>query len=210
MPILMILQGEPRLLLFSPDSRTLYFTTTLSTCVQAYSIPSGELLPPLPPHPSPPNTLAVSSDGYVLLSASPTPPTIYLQDRLWGASAAVSFHPTDSHSSATCAAFRTLEASTSLSCTTFVLGFQDGALAMYRLPLQCQSNVRQASNTDHTQAFQLQPVRIGAIRKLHKGSMGGVIAAEFIPGYKFRIVSIGHDGRCRLVDLEEGAKVLRT
>jgi hypothetical protein len=40
--------------------------------------------------------------------------------------------------------------------------------------------------------------------------MGGITAAEFIPGYKSRVASIGQDGRCRLIDFEGGAKVLRT
>jgi hypothetical protein len=56
----------------------------------------------------------------------------------------------------------------------------------------------------------MQPVRIGAIKKVHKPAMGGVSAAEFIPGFKSRVVSIGHDGKVRLVDFERGGKVLRT
>ncbi|KAF2844973.1 WD40 repeat-like protein [Plenodomus tracheiphilus IPT5] len=201
--------GEPSLLLFSPDSRILYFTTTLSTSVQAYSIPTAELLPTLPPHPSPPNTLSISTNGDILLSASPTPPTVYLQDLRWGGSAPVNFQSTDARSPITCAAFHSLEGSSQILYTNFVLGFQDGALAMYRLFLPHPTKHRKASYAHHTQAqaFQLQPIRVGAIRKLHKAAMGGITVARFLPGYKSRVVSIGHDGRCRLMDFENATSL---
>jgi len=83
-------------------------------------------------------------------------------------------------------------------------------LAMYRLSLSPMSLHCMASHVRYLQSFQLQPVRIGAIRKLHKAAMGGITAAAFIPHYKSRIVSIGHDGRCRLVDFDGGGEVLRT
>jgi WD40 repeat protein len=207
---LTIPQGEPRLLLFSPDSRTLYFTTTLNNSVQAYSIPNDELLPSLPSHPSPPNVIAVSSNGTILLSTSPSPPTIYLQDQRWGRNAAVSFRPTDACSPATCAAFQHLDGPAQPSYTNFVIRFQDGLLAMYRLFLPSLRKRSEEQRTHQSQFFQLQPVRVGVIKKLHKPAMGGMLAAEFIPGYKSRIVSIRHDGKCRLVDFESGGKVLRT
>ncbi|KAI4653306.1 hypothetical protein J4E93_001068 [Alternaria ventricosa] len=202
--------GEPRLLLFSPDSRILYFTTTLSNSVQAYSIPNDELLPCLPSHPSPPNAIAISSNGTVLLSASPNPPTIYLQDQRWGRSAAVDFRPTDARSAATCAAFQQADGPAQLSYTNFVIGFQDGLLAMYRLFLPSLRKRSEDSRVHQPQYFQLQPIRVGVIQKLHKPAMGGMLAAEFLPGYKSRVVSIRHDGKCRLVDFEGGGKILRT
>lgn len=66
------------------------------------------------------------------------------------------------------------------------------------------------SHPNQTQALIQQPLKVGSIRKLHKAAMGGITAAEFIPGYKSRAISIGHDGRCRLVDFEDGGTVLRT
>lgn len=183
----------------------------MSTSVQAYSIPTAELMPTLLSHSSPPNTIAVSGNGDVLLSASPDPPTIYLQDRRWGGSAPVKFQPTDAaHSPVTCAAFHTLDDTIQPAYANFVLGFQDGCLAMYQLYLSSLSESRRTSDTHQQRSFQLQPVRIGVIKKLHKAAMGGATAAEFIPGYNSRVVSIGHDGRCRLVDFEGGGKVLRT
>ncbi|KAI4629718.1 uncharacterized protein J4E87_002904 [Alternaria ethzedia] len=166
--------GEPRLLLFSPDSRILYFTTTLSNSVQAYSIPNDELLPSLPSHPSPPSAIAISSNGTVLLSASPNPPTIYLQDQRWGRSAAVNFRPTDARSAATCAAFQQPDGPAQLSYTNFVIGFQDGLLAMYRLFLPSLRKRSEDSRVHQPQFFQLQPVRVGVIKKLHKPAMGAV------------------------------------
>jgi hypothetical protein len=47
------------------------------------------MLPPQQPHSSPPTVIAVSSNGNVLLSASPKPPTIHVQDRRLKGSAPV-------------------------------------------------------------------------------------------------------------------------
>ena len=205
-----MVQGEPRLLLFSPDSRTLYFTTTLNNSVQAYSIPINRLLPSLPPHPSPPNTIAVSNNGIILLSASSDPPTIYLYDRRSEDGAPVNFRPTDVRSSTSCAAFQRPDGKTQSSHTNFVLGFQDGTLAMYRLALPLFHKRYRECGTRQTRPFQLQPVRVGALKELHNPSMGGLTAVEFIPGYKSRVVTIGHDGKCRIVDFQGEGKVLRT
>jgi hypothetical protein len=188
----------------------LYFTTTLSPSVQAYSIASAEMLPSQQPHPSPPNVIALSSTGNILLSASPSPPTIYIQDRRWGGSAPVNFRPTDAQAPVSCAVFRVERDQVESPYTLFVLGFQDGKMVLYGLYLPTLARHGQYRHSHHAQNFQLQPVRNGAIRKLHKAAMGGIAAAEFLPGYKSRVVSIGHDGRCRLVDFEGGGKILRT
>jgi hypothetical protein len=150
----------------------------------------------------------MSGNGVVLLSASSAPPTIYLQDRRWGGSAPVSFRPTDARSPATCAAFQQFSGPEQPAYTNFVLGFQDGLLAMYRLFLPTLQ--KRYAEPHQTQSFPLQPFRVGAIKKVHKPAMGGVSAAEFIPGFKSRVVSIRHDGKCRLVEFEGGGKVLRT
>ncbi|KAF2132311.1 hypothetical protein P153DRAFT_311176 [Dothidotthia symphoricarpi CBS 119687] len=168
------------------------------TSVQAYSVPTAQLLPAPQNHPSPPNVISVSGDGNILLSASPSPPAIYLQDRRWGGSAPVNFHPTDARFPVSCAVFQTYGGSERLSYTCFLLGFQDGTLALYKLFLPPRSRRYEEANYQRSQAFHLQPVKIGAIKKLHKAAMGGLSAAEFIPGHRSRVVSIGHDGRCRL------------
>ncbi|KAF1354553.1 hypothetical protein EJ07DRAFT_158453 [Lizonia empirigonia] len=178
---------RPRLLLFSPDSRFLFFATTLSTIVYAYSLPTGDLLHSSPPHPSPPNVVAVSHNGNILLSASPSPPTILLQDRRWGSSAPLYLQPIDSPSASTCAAFQTFDGSLHPVATYFVLGFQDGTLAMYRASLPSLSQDDRFPLADQIQSVQLQAARIGAMKKLHKAAMGGVTAAAFIPGYTSRV-----------------------
>jgi hypothetical protein len=150
----------------------------------------------------------MSSDGIVLLSASSDPPTIYLQDTRWGGNAPVNFHPTEARSPGTCAAFQQFSGPIKPAYTNFLIGFQDGLLAMYRLFLP---TLRKRNAEPHqTQSFSLQPVRIGAMKRVHKPATGGVSAAEFIPGFKSRVVSIGFDGKCRIVDFEGGGKVLRT
>lgn len=202
-------EGEPRLLLFSPDSRILYFTTTLSTSIQAYCVPTGELLPPPQIHPSPPSVLAISADGNILLSASSAPPKIYLQDLRFGGSASVSFQPADARAPAAFATFQKQE-DANTTYILFLLGFLDGTLSLYKLVLPSRRQSYQDVYLNQAQAFLLQPTRIGCIRKLHKPAMGGVTAAEFIPGYRARAMSVGHDGRCRIVDFEGSGRVLRT
>ncbi|ORY04670.1 hypothetical protein BCR34DRAFT_604768 [Clohesyomyces aquaticus] len=204
--------GEPRLLLFSPCSQTLYFTTTLSPSIQAYSIPNAELLPPLQTHPSPPNVLAISKPGAMLLSASPKPPTVFIQDLRMRGNAPISFHPNRSQSSIVCASFHDNDLPPRKGYCVFVLGFQDGTLALYRLMIPEGLRWPNAGDPNlPSRAFQLhQPSKLGFFKRLHKAAMGGISAAEFIPGYKSRVVSVGHDGRCRLVDFEDGGSILRT
>ncbi|KAL1611956.1 hypothetical protein SLS60_000179 [Paraconiothyrium brasiliense] len=151
-------EGEPRLLVFSPDSRILYFTTTLSTSIQAYCIPTGELLPPPQIHSSPPNILSISPDGNILLSASPAPPKIYLQDLRSGGSASVSFQPADARSPAAFATFQS-NGTTIPSHTSFLLGFQDGTLSLYRLALPTCRQSYQNVYHDQRQALLLRPTR---------------------------------------------------
>lgn len=122
----------------------------------------------------------------------------------------MNFHPTDAQSPISCAAFQTLERPAQPSSTQFVLGFQDGSLTMYRLLLPPLPKRQHGSHSHQSLAFRLQPVKIGAIRKLHKAVMGGTTAVEFVPGYNSRVISIGRDGRCRLIDLQGSGIVLRT
>ncbi|KAF2702737.1 hypothetical protein K504DRAFT_364528, partial [Pleomassaria siparia CBS 279.74] len=188
--------GEPRLLVFSPDSRVLYYTTTLGTCIQAYSIPTATQLAPPQIHPSPPNVLAISKDGNVLLSASPSPPVVYIQDLRIEGNAPTRFHPTDTKGPVACSAFHTSSSSSSRSRTClFLLGFQDGTLAVYRLALASVARPRRSAyiSTSHTSPSQPslhQPIKLDSIRRLHKAAMGGICAAEFLPGFRSRVVSI--------------------
>jgi hypothetical protein len=189
----------------------LYFTTTLSHSIQAYSVSSAQLLPPLPAHPSPPNVLVISRSGDVLLSASPDPPAVVLQDLRVPASEPIRFFATQNQSAVQCAAFLDDMNGPQTQYRLFVLGFQDGTLTLYRFALLVIPNM--ASPTDIPQrrvSLPKQPVKLGSIKKLHKAAMGGIRAAEYIPGFKARVVTIGYDGKCRIVDFEHGGEVLRT
>ena len=196
------------MLVFSPDARTLFFNTTIDTSIQAYSLPTSNLLPPAHTHPLTPNVLAASSNGDLLLSASPSPPTILIQDRRLGGLAPMHFKPTESTTSVTCAAFDTSGSTRRSLQTKLLLGFRDSTLAMYRVFLPVLVHA-QAAPASYSQTFQLQIVKLGAINKLHRALMGGVTATAFVPGYTSRAVSVGSDGRCRLVGFEGGQK-LRT
>ncbi|KAF2260404.1 WD40 repeat-like protein [Lojkania enalia] len=203
--------GEARLLLFSPDSRILYFTTSLNLTIQAYSIPTAELLAPLHAHPSPPNVLAISRVGDVLLSASPNPPTIYLQDLRVSGRQPVRFHPIHATSPVTCAAFRDVETSSGKPSSILLLGFQDGSLGLYKVEIPAFRSIVDIEHIYQAQVAQMrQPIELSVLRRLHKPSMGGISAVEFIPGHRSRIISVGHDGRCRIINFEDGGKVLRT
>jgi hypothetical protein len=90
-----------------------------------------------------------------------------------------------------------------------LLGFRDGILVMYRVFLPVLAHA-QAASASYSQTIQLQIAKVGAITKLHRAIMGGVTATAFVPGYTSRAVSVGSDGRCRLVDFEEGGQKLRT
>jgi hypothetical protein len=83
-------------------------------------------------------------------------------------------------------------------------------MVMYRLFLPGHLEYHDHNHSRHPHFFQLQPVRTSIIRKLHKAAMGGVRAAEFIPGHKMQVISIGYDGRCRIVDFQGGGQILRT
>lgn len=198
------------MLLFSPDSRTLFFNTTLNNSIQAYSLLNGDLLPSSHSHPSPPSILSISDDGGVLLSASSAPPTVLIQDRRRAGIAAVDFNPPDSSSAVTCTAFESLLGAADPASTQFVLGFKDGTLALHSVSLPSLGHNQIPLQDGRWQYQRLQPLSLGAMSQLHKVAMGGVTAAAFIPGYTSRVVSIRHDGRCRLVDFANGGQKLRT
>lgn len=80
---------------------------------------------------------------------------------------------------------------------------------MYRVFLPVLAHA-QAASASYFQAFQLQIAKVGVIRKLHRALIGGVTATAFVPGYTSRAVSVGSDGRCRLVDFEGVGQKLRT
>ena len=119
------------------------------------------------------------------------------------------FKPTESTTSVTCAAFDTADCTPRSIQANLLLGFRDGTLAMYRVFLSVLTHA-QAAPASYSRTYQLRIVKLGAISKLHRALMGGVTATAFVPGYTSRAASVGSDGRCRLVDFEEGGQKLRT
>ncbi|OCK82511.1 hypothetical protein K432DRAFT_391167 [Lepidopterella palustris CBS 459.81] len=191
--------GSIRLVEYSSDSQTLFFTTSLQTAAQSYSLRHGHLQERAQPHPSPPTVLAASKSkaSNLLLSASHSPPTIFIQDYSTRTqNPPLQLQPSASASPVACASFHpTLT-------TTFLLGFVDGTLASYKItdnPTYIYGRTRPQ-----------QAIELGQFLKLHKAAMGGIKAAEFIPGYKSRAVSAGRDGKVKLVDFQRGGVVLRT
>jgi hypothetical protein len=132
---------------------------------------------------------------------------MFVQDLRYGVSAAMNFHPLDTQSPAVFAAFQNEQDAQNFSYVLFVVGFQNGTLSLFKLP----TSSRRMSYLEPPAAKPLQPKLVASINKLHKSAMGGLSAVSFLPSHKSRIVSVGHDGRCRLVDFEGGrGRILRT
>jgi len=203
-------KGQPRILQFTPDSKTLIFTSNLSTSIQAYSIPKAELLPPLHSHPSTPKIVAVCPYSAILLTASSTPPTVLLQDLRTMGNSAISFCPSVSNAAVTCASFKMYDCEVKSNSAHFLLGFRDGTLALYRQPVPKIDETKPDWRLSPTRVQMGPPIEVYSYKRLHKPSMGGILSAEFLPGHRSRIISLGYDGRCRLIDFTDKGELLRT
>ncbi|KAL1619515.1 hypothetical protein SLS56_010059 [Neofusicoccum ribis] len=205
--------GQVRLLEYSNDSKSLFFTTTLQNAVQSYSLRQSCLLEPSHTHPSPPTVLAISSTSHLLLSASEKPPTIFLQN-LTLRTPASQLQPRASSAAVETAAFHPERPN------VFLLAFKDGTLAAYDATRILGRAGRGGSGGE-----------VGRFKGLHfvtnrvlancRGETGddpnvvgsksvSITSAAFLPGHRSRAVSVGADGRCRLVDFECGGNILRT
>ena len=189
-----------------------------------YSLTQAHLLEPLQSHPSLPSCIAISSSGHLLLSASATPPIIFLQN-LNHPAPAVLLQPQVSSEPVTAAAFHPYR------MNIFVLAFTDGALALYdSTSLLKQSNhagrgsereaggrsveiasfveLRHASATRMTEKS--GGLGAGADDPLHYHNPPGAISRsnrrtttiEFLPYFSARVVAAGLDGTCTVVDLD--------
>lgn len=202
-----------RLLEYSNDSKSLFFTTTLQNAVQSYSLRQAALLEPSHTHPSPPTVLATSSTSHLLLSASEKPPTIFLQN-LTLRTPALQLQPRASSSAVEAAAFHPERPN------VFLLAFKDGTLAAYDATRILGKAGRGGSGGEVGRFKGLHAVtnRVTANLRAETGDDQNVIgdqsvsitSAAFLPGHRSRAVSVGADGRCRLVDFECGGNILRT
>ncbi|KAI9702253.1 MAG: hypothetical protein M1820_006185 [Bogoriella megaspora] len=212
---------QVRQLEYSNESKELLFTTSLQNAIQRYSVQESRLLDPISTHPSPPTVIAVSPTSHLLLSVSEQPPVVYLQNLRHG-SAPLLLHPTASTTPVTVAAFHPERPS------IFLLGFADGTLAVYDAN-EVSRDAAAEKKSDFAKSG--QQGEISCLKRLHRvigqtqkfvgdhtwltatdvsSRSQCITAAAFMPGSKTRIVSVGADGKCKLLDFQDGFTILRT
>ncbi|KAK5715635.1 hypothetical protein LTR15_010281 [Elasticomyces elasticus] len=135
---------------------------------------------PIQSHATAPTALACSSTFVV--SASDNPPITYVKDLT--SDTTVLLKPQASDTAAIKATFHPDRDH------VFSLGFRNGTIAAY--------NAVELSRSGHDG-------EIGHLTTVHSGMTG----LAFVPGTKSRAVSVGSDGRCKLLDLENSV-VIRT
>ncbi|KAK4890724.1 hypothetical protein LTR27_010651 [Elasticomyces elasticus] len=135
---------------------------------------------PIQSHATAPIALACSSTFVV--SASDDPPITYVKDL--ASDRTVLLKPQASDAAVIKATFHPDRDH------VFSLGFRDGTIAAY--------NAGELSRSGHDG-------EIGHLTTVHSGMTG----LAFIPGTKSRAISVGSDGRCKLLDLESSV-VIRT
>ncbi|KAI4850422.1 WD40 repeat-like protein [Aureobasidium sp. EXF-8845] len=215
-------EGIVRLLEYASDAKSLFLSTSLTGAIQHYSINESRLLDSPSHHPSPPTVLAVSPTSHLMLSASEKPTVIYLQN-LTLKTSAIQLHPAASNAAVATASFHPERPN------IFLLAFKDGTIAAYdatKLARSCVvrtgGNSRPAANGHAGEISHfLNLHRVTNTRNLSdppdaspNATVGGrsvaITGAAFLPGFRTRAISVGADGRCRLVDFEVGGKILRT
>lgn len=210
-------EGHLSVLAYANNQKELLFSTSLQHAIQRYCITEDRLLCWKCLHPSPPTTLAVSARSKYAISSSQTPPTVYLS--LLDNATHILFWPHASQAPITAAAFHPITEE------HFVLGYADGTVSVHTAS---RIVLMQASGSDGS---------IGHLKRAHRttnerihrrpvahhraaGSDGvqrrigpknvGITAATFLNGCKLRLITVAGDGKCRMIDFERGAQVLRT
>lgn len=157
-----------------------------------------------------------------MLSASENPTVVYLQN-LTLKTSAIQLHPSASGAAIAAASFHPERPN------IFLLAFKDGTIAAHdatkiaRLNEASTVTKSRFANAGHTgEISHLSNLhRITNVRNMSDppdaspnttiGSKSvAITGAAFLPGFRSRAVSVGADGRCRLVDFEAGGKILRT
>ncbi|MCJ1285958.1 hypothetical protein MMC26_005300 [Xylographa opegraphella] len=207
--------GRLRTLRYQKSSERLFFTTALQNAVQSYSISEARILDPGQTHPSPPTVFSISPSPCLLVSASPCPPTIYLQSLvLEGCPRRLV--PSSTTAAVAVAAFH-LERPSIL-----VLGFADGSIAVYDT-----AHVFRGGN-DHKQITEIASVvnvhtivteAIPSFIHERPSSSGSdnvgnksvsITSIAFVPGSECTTASIGADGKCCITDFESTPPLIRT
>ena len=175
-------------------------------------------------HPSPPTVLAKSPTSHLLLSASANPPVVRLQNLTHGTSPLL-LHPSASNTAVTLASFHPERTN------IFLLGFIDGTIAAYdatavfrddsmKLSAETAKSGRMGeishlkslhrvvARQDANAASSSCPDLLGTFETNYRSE--SITAAAFMPSHKTRAVSVGADGKCRLLDFRGGVTILRT
>ncbi|KAF7189674.1 hypothetical protein HII31_08994 [Pseudocercospora fuligena] len=197
-------EEEVRHLEYSNDAKSLFLSNTSDGVIQQYSVERSRLLAPAQQHTSSPAAVAISPTGHMLLSASSSPPEISLKN-LAHNSLPTLMMPEASSASVCCAAFHPERPN------IFMLAFRDGTVSAYdatRIKKDYNSS-RDDGEISHIPNLH-RSVVFGTSSVDRSGIAAPVIAVAFLPGFKTRAVSVGHDGRCRLFDFANGGVVLRT
>ena len=199
-------EDEVRHLEYTKDSKSLFLTTTATNAIQYYSTQAQQLLSPPQTLASPAVALAISPTGHLMISAQGTPPVVFLKD-LTKNSTATLLKPQASTSGITIAAFHPERAN------IFLLAFDDGTLAVFDASRLKRGNGEGKFN-DQTHAGKAE---IGRKKQLHRamdfkteGRSRAISGAAFLPGNQLKTITVGIDGRCKLLDFSDSANVLRT
>jgi hypothetical protein len=157
-----------------------------------------------------------------MLSASEQPTVIYLQN-LTLKTSAIQLHPAASSAAVATASFHPERPN------IFLLAFKDGTVAAYDATKLARSSVARTGGNSRP-PYNGHAGEISHFSNLHRitnirslsdppdaspnatvGSKSvAITGAAFLPGFRTRAISVGADGRCRLVDFEAGGKILRT
>lgn len=194
---------EIRNLEYTSDARSLFLSTNLTAGIQRYSTERSRLLDPENIHSSPPVALAISPMGHVMVSASDNPPTLYLKN-LSHNSSPILIEPRVSRTAACVIAFHPERAN------IFLVAFRDGAVCAYDTTRIGRSEGGQLANQHGIGHGQLS-----SFTKLHRTTndtrkCSSISGAAFLPGFKARAITVGSDGRCRIIDFAGKGEILRT
>ena len=199
-------EDEVRHLEYTKDSKSLFLKTAATNAIQCYSTQAQQLLTPPQTLSSPAVALAISATGHLMISAQGTPPVVLLKDLIKNSTATL-LEPQASTSGVTIAAFHPERAN------IFLLAFDDGTLAVFDASSLKRGNAEGAYN-DQSHAGRAE---IGRKKQLHRpmlfkseGPSRAISGAAFLPGSKLKTITVGIDGRCKLLDFESSPSVLRT
>lgn len=199
-------QDEVRHLEYTKDSKSLFLSTKATNAIQCYSTQAQQLLSPPQTLTSPPAALAVSPTGHLMISAQGSPPVVFLKD-LASNSTATLFKPQATSAGVAVAAFHPERAN------VFLLGFDDGTLGVF----DASRLSRTTGEGRYADQHHMGKGEIGRKKQLHRAARTGadgrhcaITGAAFVPGHKLRVITVGTDGRCHLIDFSDGVNVLRT